>query len=78
VRSLAIDGSEPSLNHRGAQEVRDELRKADQQLKATRGRRDHQPGVGFFDIPHTQKPHAVNFAELHPVTAIKFVSGCGA
>jgi hypothetical protein len=35
-------------------------------------------GVGFFDIPHTQKPHAVNPAELHPVTAIKFVSGCGA
>jgi hypothetical protein len=35
-------------------------------------------GVGFFDIPHTQKPHAGNFAELHPVTAIKFVSGCGA
>jgi hypothetical protein len=35
-------------------------------------------GVGFFDIPHTQKPHAVNFAELHPVAAIKFVSGCGA
>jgi hypothetical protein len=35
-------------------------------------------GVGFFDIPHTQKPHAVNFAELHPVTAIEFVSGCGA
>ena len=35
-------------------------------------------GVGFFDIPHTQKPHAENFAELHPVTGIKFVSGCGA
>jgi hypothetical protein len=35
-------------------------------------------GVGFFDIPHTQKPHAENFAELHPVTAIKFISGCGA
>jgi hypothetical protein len=35
-------------------------------------------GVGFFDIPHTQKPHAANFAELHPVTGIKFVSGCGA
>jgi hypothetical protein len=35
-------------------------------------------GVGFFEIPRTQKPHAVNFAELHPVTAIKFVSGCGA
>jgi hypothetical protein len=24
-------------------------------------------GVGFFDIPHTQKTHAMNFAELHPV-----------
>jgi hypothetical protein len=35
-------------------------------------------GVGFVDIPHTQKPHALNFAELHPVTAIKLVSGCGA
>jgi hypothetical protein len=35
-------------------------------------------GVGFFDIPHTQKPHAGNFAELQPVTAIKFDSGCGA
>jgi hypothetical protein len=35
-------------------------------------------GVGFFDIPHAQKPHATNFAELHPVTAIKLVSGCGA
>jgi hypothetical protein len=34
--------------------------------------------IGFFDIPHTQKPHAENFAELHPVTGIKFVSGCGA
>ena len=32
-------------------------------------------GVGFFDIPHTQKPHAQNFAELHPVTGIGFVSG---
>jgi hypothetical protein len=21
-------------------------------------------GVGFFDIPHTRKPHALNFAEL--------------
>ena len=35
-------------------------------------------GVGFFDIPHTQEPHAANFAELHPVTGITFVSGCGA
>jgi hypothetical protein len=35
-------------------------------------------GVGFFDIPHMQQPHAGNFVELHPVTGIKFVSGCGA
>jgi hypothetical protein len=33
-------------------------------------------GVGFFDIQHTQKPHAGNSAELHPVTALKIVSGC--
>jgi hypothetical protein len=33
-------------------------------------------GIGFFDIPHTQKPHASNFAELHPVTGLKIVSGC--
>jgi hypothetical protein len=33
-------------------------------------------GVGFFDFPHTQMPHAQNFAELHPVTAFKIVSGC--
>src|SRR6266566_6277563 len=31
-------------------------------------------GVGFWDKPHTQNPHAPNFAELHPVTAIKFIS----
>src|SRR6266699_5465336 len=35
-------------------------------------------GVGFWDKPHTQNPHAPNFSELHPVTAIKFISGCGA
>jgi hypothetical protein len=35
-------------------------------------------GVGFWDKPHTQDPHAPNFAELHPVTAITFISGCGA
>jgi hypothetical protein len=33
-------------------------------------------GVGFFDIPHSQNPHAPNFAELHPVTGLKIVSGC--
>jgi hypothetical protein len=35
-------------------------------------------GVGFFDIPHTQEPNATNFAELHPVTGFKVLSGCGA
>jgi hypothetical protein len=35
-------------------------------------------GVGFFDIPQTQKPQATNFAELNPVTGIRFLSGCGA
>jgi hypothetical protein len=35
-------------------------------------------GVGFFDIPHTQKPHATSVAELHPVTGFKVLSGCGA
>lgn len=35
-------------------------------------------GVGFFGIPHTREPHATNFAELHPVTGITFVTGCGA
>jgi hypothetical protein len=32
-------------------------------------------GVGFFDKPHTQKPHAQNFAELHPVTGLN-ISAC--
>jgi hypothetical protein len=32
-------------------------------------------GVGFFDKPHTQKPHAQNFAELHPVPGFKLASG---
>ena len=35
-------------------------------------------GVGFWDKPYTQNPHGPNFAELHPVTTIKFISGCGA
>ncbi len=35
-------------------------------------------GVGFWDKPHTQNPHAPNFAELHPVTAIRFIAGCHA
>jgi hypothetical protein len=74
---LAEEDPRSQSNHRGTQEVRDELRKADQQLEQL-GAVAIINGVGFFDIPHTQKPHAVNPAELHPVTAIKFVSGCGA
>jgi hypothetical protein len=35
-------------------------------------------GVGFWDFPHGQSGHARNYAELHPVTAIRLISGCGA
>lgn len=35
-------------------------------------------GVGLFDIPQPQRPQATNFAELTPVTGIRFLSGCGA
>jgi len=35
-------------------------------------------GVGFWDFPHGQSGHARNYAELHPVTAIRLLSGCGA
>jgi len=35
-------------------------------------------GVGFWDKPHTQNPHAPNFAELRPVTGLKLISGCRA
>jgi len=34
-------------------------------------------GVGFWDKPHTQNPTAPNFAELHPVTGLKLLAGCG-
>jgi hypothetical protein len=44
-------------------------------MAATRRRRVIS-GVGFFDSPHSQNPHAGNFAELHPVTGLKIVSGC--
>jgi hypothetical protein len=33
-------------------------------------------GVGFWDYPRGQKGHARNYAELAPVTAIRFVAGC--
>jgi hypothetical protein len=34
-------------------------------------------GVGFWNFPAGQRGHARNYAELHPVTAIRFVVGCG-
>jgi hypothetical protein len=33
-------------------------------------------GVGFWDKPHTQEPHAANFAEQDPVTDMQIVAGC--
>jgi hypothetical protein len=33
-------------------------------------------GVGFWDFPHGQHGHARNYAELHPVTGIRLISGC--
>ena len=35
-------------------------------------------GVGFWDIPHSQAGHARNYSELHPVTGLKLIAGCGA
>jgi hypothetical protein len=33
-------------------------------------------GVGLWDYPHGQRGHARNYAELSPVTGIRFVAGC--
>jgi hypothetical protein len=33
-------------------------------------------GVGLWDYPRGQKWHARNYAELSPVTSIRFVAGC--
>jgi hypothetical protein len=33
-------------------------------------------GVGFWGVPHGQKGHARNYAELQPVTRMRFVAGC--
>ena len=33
-------------------------------------------GVGFWDVAHGQDGAARNYAELHPVTGIRFISGC--
>jgi hypothetical protein len=34
-------------------------------------------GVGFWDIAHGQTGAARNYAELHPVTALRIAAGCG-
>ncbi len=34
-------------------------------------------GVGFWNFPHGQRGHARNYAELHPLTRIRFIAGCG-
>jgi hypothetical protein len=34
-------------------------------------------GVGFWDFPHGQSGAARNYSELHPVTALRIVAGCG-
>jgi hypothetical protein len=33
-------------------------------------------GVGFWDVAHGQTGAARNYAELHPVTALRIVAGC--
>jgi hypothetical protein len=33
-------------------------------------------GVGFWELPNRQPGHAKNYAELHPVTNIRFLVGC--
>jgi hypothetical protein len=33
-------------------------------------------GLGFWDFAHGQSGHARNYAELHPVTGVRIVSGC--
>lgn len=35
-------------------------------------------GAGFWDRPNQDPGHAKNYAELHPVTSIKFLAGCDA
>jgi hypothetical protein len=33
-------------------------------------------GVGLWDLPKPQPGHAKNYAELHPVTSVRFLVGC--
>jgi hypothetical protein len=35
-------------------------------------------GVGFWDLPNRHPGHAKNYAELHPVTSVRFLVGCDA
>lgn len=36
----------------------------------------HIEGVGMWNIPRGQRGHARNYAELRPVTRIRFIAGC--
>jgi len=36
----------------------------------------HIDGVGLWNFAHGQRGHARNYAELHPVTRLRFVAGC--
>jgi hypothetical protein len=38
----------------------------------------HIDGVGLWNVPHGQRGHARNYAELRPVTRIRFIAGCTA
>jgi hypothetical protein len=44
-------------------------------VETARRCRDESAALRFWNKPHTQNPHAPNFAELRPATAIKFISG---
>jgi len=33
-------------------------------------------GVGFWDFPHGQSGAARNYAELHPLTGLRLITGC--
>jgi len=36
----------------------------------------HIDGVGLWNFPHGQRGHARNYAELRPVTRLRFLAGC--
>jgi hypothetical protein len=43
---------------------------------STQGAVAYVSGVGFWDLPNRQPGHAKNYAELHPVTSVRFLVGC--